>query len=191
MNVWHDINPARITPEDFISIVEIEKGSKKKYELDKQTGLIILDRILYTSTHYPANYGFIPRTLADDGDPLDVLILCNEPIDPLVEVRCYPIGVITMLDNSKNDEKIIAIPFEDPNFNDFHGIEDLPPHIFDEMRHFFSVYKQLEGKDTAVNEVQGREQAVKVIGQCIKNYNEIYAPDHPFTPEHTTSGAKR
>ncbi len=113
MNIWHDVNPARITPNDFLAVVEIEKGSKKKYELDKQTGLIILDRILYTSTHYPANYGFIPRTLADDGDPLDVLILCNEPIDPLVLVQCYPIGVITMLDNGRNDETIIATPFEE------------------------------------------------------------------------------
>ncbi|MDE6726849.1 MAG: inorganic diphosphatase, partial [Oscillospiraceae bacterium] len=159
MNIWHDVNPARITPEDFISIVEIEKGSKKKYELDKQTGFIILDRILYTSTHYPANYGFIPRTLADDGDPLDVLILCNEPIDPLVEVHCYPIGVITMLDSGKNDEKIIAIPFEDPTFNSYRGIEALPSHLFDEMRHFFRVYKQLEGKSTTVFSVKSREHA--------------------------------
>ena len=174
MNVWHDINPEKITPEDFLAVVEIEKGSKKKYELDKETGLIRLDRILYTSTHYPANYGFIPRTLADDGDPLDVLILCNEPIDPLVEVRCYPIGVITMLDNGKNDEKIIAIPFEDPNYNAYRGIEALPSHIFEEMRHFFSVYKQLEGKETAVDEIQGRDNAIKVIKQCIANYIEIY-----------------
>lgn len=188
MNIWHDVNPARITAEDFIAIVEIEKGSKKKYELDKQTGFIILDRILYTSTHYPANYGFIPRTLADDGDPLDVLILCNEPIDPLVEVRCYPIGVITMLDGGKNDEKIIAIPFEDPTYNAYRGIEALPSHIFEEMRHFFSVYKQLEGKETAVNEVRGRDDAVKVIRSCIDNYNEIYAPQHPFVPEHAPSG---
>lgn len=191
MNIWHDVNPARITAEDFIAIVEIEKGSKKKYELDKQTGFIILDRILYTSTHYPANYGFIPRTLADDGDPLDVLILCNEPIDPLVEVRCYPIGVITMLDSGKNDEKIIAIPFEDPTYNAYRGIEALPSHIFEEMRHFFSVYKQLEGKKTAVNEVRGRDDAVKVIKSCIDNYNEIYAPQHPFVPEHAPSKEKK
>ncbi len=187
MNIWHDINPARINPDDFIAIVEIEKGSKKKYELDKQTGFIILDRILYTSTHYPANYGFIPRTLADDGDPLDVLILCNEPIDPLVEVHCYPIGVITMIDNGRNDEKIIAIPFDDPTFNAYRGIEALPSHIFQEMRHFFSVYKQLEGKETAVNEVRGHDDAVKIVKQCIENYNEIYAPEHPFVPEHTSA----
>ena len=160
MNIWHDINPDRITPNDFMAVIEIEKGSKKKYELDKQTGLIVLDRILYTSTHYPANYGFIPRTLADDGDPLDVLVLCNEPIDPLVLVQCYPIGVITMLDNGKNDEKIIAIPFEDPTYNAYRGIEALPSHLFEEMRHFFSVYKQLEGKETAVNAPPRASRAV-------------------------------
>ncbi|MCH5204875.1 MAG: inorganic diphosphatase [Oscillospiraceae bacterium] len=190
MNVWHDINPSKITPEDFLSVVEIEKGSKKKYELDKETGLIKLDRILYTSTHYPANYGFIPRTLADDGDPLDVLILCNEPIDPLVLVQCYPIGVITMIDNGRNDEKIIAIPFEDPTFNSYKKIEELPAHIFQEMRHFFSVYKQLEDKETAVDEVMGQEAAVEVIRQSIENYNEIYAPLHPFVPVHTTHSRK-
>ena len=175
MNIWHDISPERITPDDFVSVIEIEKGSKKKYELDKQTGLIILDRILYTSTHYPANYGFIPRTFADDGDPLDVLVLTNEAIDPLVLVRCYPIGVITMLDNGKNDEKIIAIPFDDPNYNTYTDISDLPVHLFDEMRHFFSVYKQLEGKETAVDEVRGREAALDIIKQCINNYDRLFA----------------
>ena len=176
MNIWHDIDPARITPNDFIAVIEIEKGSKKKYELDKQTGLIILDRILYTSTHYPANYGFIPRTLADDGDPLDVLVLCNEPIDPLVLVQCYPIGVITMLDNGKNDEKIIAIPFEDPTYNAYRGIEALPSHIFEEMRHFFTVYKALEHKDTAVNEISHRESAIATIQGAIGSYKEHFCP---------------
>ena len=174
MNIWHDIDEKRIHPEDFISVIEIKKGSKKKYQLDKETGFIILDRILYTSTHYPANYGFIPRTLADDGDPLDVLVLSNEEIDPLVLVRCYPIGVITMLDNGKNDEKIIAIPYEDPMFNTYLDITDLPGHIFEEMRHFFSVYKQLEGKKTAVNEVQGQKRALEIIRNCIENYKTIY-----------------
>ena len=102
-NIWHDIDPKRITPEDFIAVVEISKGSKKKYELDKATGLIILDRVLYTSTHYPANYGFIPRTYGDDGDPLDVLVLCSESLDPLTLVQCYPIGYISMLDGGKNE----------------------------------------------------------------------------------------
>ena len=153
-NIWHDIDPARITPMDFIAVVEIEKGSKKKYEMDKETGLIILDRILYTSTHYPANYGFIPRTYADDGDPLDVLILSSESIDPLVMVRCYPIGMINMTDRGSVDEKIIAIPFSDPMYNTYQDIGDLPRHVFDEIRHFFTVYKALEGKETAVDEVR-------------------------------------
>ena len=171
MNIWHNVRPERISPEDFLAVIEIKKGSKKKYERDKETGFIILDRILYTSTHYPANYGFIPRTYADDGDPLDVLVLTSEEIDPLVLVHCYPIGVIKMIDNGKNDEKIIAIPFEDPSYNAYADISDLPPHIFEEMRHFFSVYKQLEGKATAVDEVQGRDAAVEIIRHCIENYN--------------------
>lgn len=114
MNIWHDIAPARVKPEDFWAVIEIEKGSKNKYEMDKDTGMLRLDRILYTSTHYPANYGFIPRTWADDGDPLDVLVLCSESIRPMSLVRCFPIGVITMEDGGDLDEKIIAIPFEDP-----------------------------------------------------------------------------
>ncbi len=175
MNIWHDINSDRIKSENFLAVVEITKGSKKKYELDKETGFLILDRILYTSTHYPANYGFIPRTLADDGDPLDVLVLTTEDIDPLVLVRCYPIGVITMMDGGKKDEKIIAIPFDDPTYNTYKDIADLPNHIFDEMRHFFSTYKQLEGKTTAVDEVQGRSEAVKIIEDCIDNYNKIFS----------------
>ena len=172
MNILHDIDPARITPEDFIAVIEIEKGSKKKYELDKQTGLLIMDRILYTSTHYPANYGFVPRTLSEDGDPLDVLVLCSEPIDPLVMVRCYPIGVITMLDDGYKDEKIIAIPFGDPTYNPYRTIEALPTHIFTEMQHFFKVYKELERKETAVNEVEGRAAAIKVIEDCIRRYSK-------------------
>lgn len=174
MNVWHDINPDRIKPNNFLSIIEISKGSKNKYELDKESGILILDRILYTSTHYPANYGFIPKTLADDGDPLDVLVLCNEPIQPMVLVPCYPIGVINMIDNGKNDEKIIAIPLQDPTYNSYRSINDLPRHIFDEMQHFFTVYKQLEHKHTAVNEVMGSKAAAEIIEQCIKNYKEKY-----------------
>ena len=143
MNIWHDIESSRIQPEDFIAVVEIEKGSKQKYEMDKKTGLLRLDRILYTSTHYPANYGFIPHTLADDGDPLDVLILCSESLIPMCLVECYPIGVIIMNDGGDVDEKIIAIPITDPNYNTYKNISDLPVHVFEEMRHFFQVYKQL------------------------------------------------
>ena len=172
MNVWHDIDARRITPERFIAVVEITKGGKQKYEMDKETGLLRLARILYTSTHYPANYGFIPRTYADDGDPLDVLILCSESLNPMCLVECYPIGVITMSDNGKPDEKIIAIPFTDPNYNCYRSLTDLPRHIFDEMKHFFSVYKQLENKDTAVDQVFAKEEALAVIAKAIAQYEE-------------------
>ena len=130
-NIWHDVRADRIRPNDFISVIEIEKGSKNKYELDKETGYLILDRILYTSTHYPANYGFIPRTYADDGDPLDVLLLCSEPVVPLTMVRSFPIGVISMVDGGSRDEKIIALPYGDPTYKDYTDIDQLPSHIFD------------------------------------------------------------
>ncbi|MBP3627779.1 MAG: inorganic diphosphatase [Clostridia bacterium] len=173
-NIWHNVSPKRITPEDFLCVVEISKGSKKKYELDKETGYIILDRILYTSTHYPANYGFIPRTLGDDNDPLDVLLICAEALEPLTLVRAYPIGVITMIDNGRSDEKIIAIPYNDPNYNQYKNIDELPKHIFDEMKHFFTVYKNLEHKTTAVDEVNGKEEAIKIIKASIDNYIESF-----------------
>lgn len=174
MNIWHDIDHKRINDDDFIAVIEISKNSKKKYELDKATGLLILDRVLYTSTHYPANYGFIPLTLADDGDPLDVLVLCSESLQPLSLVRVFPIGVITMIDNGADDEKIIAIPFTDPSYNSYTDISMLPKHVFDEMQHFFRVYKQLENKDTAVNEVMGREEALRIIEKSLKNYRLKY-----------------
>ena len=173
-NIWHSISPKRITKDDFICVVEISKGSKKKYELDKDTGFLMLDRILYTSTHYPANYGFIPRTYGDDNDPLDVLILCSEAIEPMTLVRAYPIGVISMIDNGRSDEKIIAIPFNDPNYNHYTSIDQLPEHVFAEMRHFFTVYKNLENKTTAVNEVSDLEAAKKIIETAIENYIEHF-----------------
>ncbi len=173
-NIWHNVSPKRISPEDFLCVVEISKGSKKKYELDKETGYIILDRILYTSTHYPANYGFIPRTLGDDNDPLDVLLICAEPLEPLTLVRAYPIGVIKMIDNGRNDEKIIAIPYNDPNYNQYRDIDALPPHVFNEMKHFFTVYKNLEHKETAVDEVSGKEEAIRIIKNSIDNYIENF-----------------
>ena len=173
-NIWHDISPARIAENDFIAVIEIEKGSKKKYELDKETGSLILDRILYTSTHYPTNYGLIPRTYADDNDPLDVLVLCSENIQPLSLVRCYPIGVITMLDQGRLDEKIIAIPFEDPTYNTYRDVSELPTHLFTEMSHFFTVYKNLEGKDTVVDELRGADAAREVIRKCRDAYIEKF-----------------
>ena len=172
VNIWHDISPKKISQENFTAVIEIPKGSKIKYELDKETGFLMMDRILYTSTHYPANYGFIPRTYASDGDPLDVLVLCSETLEPLSLLSCYPIGVIKMIDNGSSDEKIIAIPFNDPVYNCYNDINELPKHIFDEMSHFFSVYKTLEGKDTAIEEIEGKQAAKDVIQSCMDNYNE-------------------
>ncbi len=174
MNIWHSISPERIHPEDFVAVIEIPKGSKNKYELDKESGFILLDRILYTSTHYPANYGFIPRTYADDLDPLDVLVLCSEALHPMTLVRCYPIGVINMLDNGRSDEKIIAVPFSDPMYNTYRSIFALPKHTYDEMSHFFSVYKTLEKKETVVDEVQDRDAAVNIISYAIENYKKKF-----------------
>lgn len=174
MNIWHDVDPSHIKATEFEVVIEISKGSKAKYELDKNTGLLRLDRVLYTSTHYPANYGFIPRTYADDLDPLDVLVLCSEHIYPMTLVSCRPIGVISMIDGGSRDEKIIAVPINDPSYNGYTDIGQLPMHIFDEMKHFFSVYKALEDKETAVDDVQGRQQAVKIISDCIDAYNEKF-----------------
>ena len=172
MNIWHDIARNRISSGDFYAVVEITKGSKMKYELDKETGLLALDRILYTSTHYPANYGFIPRTLADDGDPMDVLVLCSESLCPMSLVRCYPIGVITMSDTAIRTKKIIAIPYSDPTYNGYKSISELPQHIFDEMQHFFRVYKELENKSTSVSEVHDVDVAKDIIQKSIDNYVE-------------------
>lgn len=174
MNIWHDISPKRITKNDFIAVVEISKGFKNKYELDKETGLIILDRILYTSTHYPANYGFIPRTYGDDGDPLDVLVLCSEAIQPMTLVRCYPIGIMKMTDGGMGDEKIIAIPYVYPTYMGYTDIKELPKHIFEELKHFFSIYKYLEEKNTKVEKFGGPIDAVECIEKCIENYKEKF-----------------
>ena len=174
MNIWHDVSPEKITPERFLAVIEIKKGCKNKYELDKETGLIILDRILYTSTHYPANYGLIPRTLSDDGDPLDVLVLCSEAIEPLTLVACRPIGMIEMVDGEERDEKIIAVPLGDPNYNYMFDISQLPAHVLEEMGHFFTVYKGLEGKSTVVRQATDRDHAVRAIAQAIERYGEKF-----------------
>ena len=129
---------------------------------------------MYTATHYPANYGFIPRSYADDNDPLDVLVLCQENIDPMTLVECYPIGVITMIDSEQNDEKIIAVAKKDPFLNVYKDIKDLPSHISSEIMHFFEVYKQLEEKQTVVEKVLGREEAEAIIEKAIKNYKEKF-----------------
>ena len=170
MNIWHDIDDDRIYPTDFVSVIEISKGSNMKYELDKKTGMLALDRVLFTATYYPMNYGFIPRTYGDDHDPLDVLLLCSQAIQPMTIVRSYPIGVMYMEDSGMGDEKIIAIPYGDPTYMNYTDIKELPKHIFEEVKHFFSVYKQLESKSTTVRDIGGPVGAVAVIERAIENY---------------------
>ena len=174
MNIWHDIDPSEITPERFSAVIEISKGSKLKYELDKNTGIMRLDRILYTSTHYPANYGFIPLTYADDNDPLDVLVICSEAINSMTLVSVYPIGVINMTDTGFPDEKIVAIPYSDPNYNMYKSVFDLPDHIFNEMCHFFQVYKQLENKETIVDALKDADAAMNIIRRALARYREYF-----------------
>lgn len=173
MNIWKDIKEERVKPEDFIACIEIQQGDKTKYELDKETGCLIMDRVLYTSTHYPMNYGFIPLTYSEDNDPLDVFVLCSQPLERLCLVRCYPIGVITMTDRDEHDEKIIAIPFGDPQYNGYKDISQLPKHIFDELEHFLTVYKQLENKVVHVEALGGHEDAIKVINNNLKRYKDL------------------
>ena len=174
MNPWHDIASERVTSDRFIAVIEIPKGSKKKYELDKPTGLIRLDRILFTSTHYPSNYGFIPKTLAEDNDPLDVLVLCSEALDPLTIVECYPIGVVKMVDNQVVDEKIIAVPLRDPVYSGYRDIATLPQHHLQEMSHFFEVYKALEHSETSVSTIDDHDKAREIIEISMKRYRDAF-----------------
>ncbi|MCQ2478331.1 MAG: inorganic diphosphatase [Clostridia bacterium] len=174
MNIWHDISEDFVKPNDFTAVIEISKGGKNKYELDKQTGMLRLDRVLYTATHYPHNYGFIPRTLASDGDPLDVLVMCQEAIAPMTLVQVYPIGVMKMTDGNDADEKIIAVPFKDPSLCCYTDISQLPNHTLEELRHFFTVYKMLENKTTAVHEILGADKAIEIVSNCIEIYKKKY-----------------
>ncbi len=177
------MDPERVKTDRFVAVIEIPKGSKKKYELDKSTGLIRLDRILFTSTHYPQNYGFIPKTLADDNDPLDVLVLCSETLDPLTIVECYPIGVVKMVDNNEVDEKIIAVPLRDPVNSGYRDISTLPQHILQEISHFFEVYKALEHSETSVSMIDNHDKAQEIIERSIKHYLEAFPPAAKDEPD--------
>ncbi len=176
MHCWHDVKRSRITPESFLALIEISKGSKNKYELDKDTGRLILDRVLFTSTHYPQNYGFIPLTYARDLDPIDVLVLCSEPIIPMSFVKCRPIGVMVMTDDGKPDEKIIAVAENDPFYNVYKNIDELPEHVLAEIKNFFEVYKTLEGKETSVGIIKDAESAKRAIQASMEKYQREIEP---------------
>jgi inorganic pyrophosphatase len=176
MNPWHDLDLGEDPLKLFYCVVEVPRGSKNKYELDKATGMLRLDRVLYSAVHYPANYGFLPQTYCEDGDPLDALVLMQEPVVPLCLVRARPIGVITMRDEKGRDDKIIAVAVDDPEFSHYTAVEQLPPHRQRELRQFLLDYKTLEGKEVDVDEVRGVAEAGRVISDAIRLYREKVAP---------------
>lgn len=175
MNAWHDVDPGPRPEESFRAIVEIPRGSQTKYELDKDTGLLRVDRILYSSVHYPANYGFLPRTYCGDGDPLDALILCQEDLVPMCLVDARPIGVITMTDDQGRDDKIIAVCEHDPEYAHVGNVQELSPHRLRQLKQFLLDYKVLEGKEVNVDELRDRDEAARVIREAIDLYRSEIA----------------
>ena len=171
MHPWHDVTPGRQLPGEFLTVIEIPTGSSVKYELDKKTGLLRLDRVLYSAVYYPANYGFIPQTLAEDDDPLDVLVLCQEPVAPLTLVGARVIGLMTMIDSGKRDHKVLAVAADDPEYNGFQEASELPPHRLALLRRFFQDYKTLEGKAVEVDEFQPAAAALPVIEDALQRYS--------------------
>ena len=169
---WHDVTPGAKLPQEFQAVIEIPFGSSVKYELDKSSGLIKLDRILYSAVYYPANYGFIPQTLAEDDDPLDVLVLCQETVVPLTIIHARTIGLMTMIDSGKPDHKIIAVATEDPEFNSYREAEEMPPHRMLMLRRFFQDYKKLEGKAVEVDEIRPAAEAYPIISAALHAYSE-------------------
>jgi inorganic pyrophosphatase len=170
-HAWHDVTPGERLPGEFTAVIEIPMGSSVKYELDKETGMLRLDRILYSAVYYPANYGFIPQTLAEDDDPLDVLVLCQEPVAPLTLVHARAIGLMTMIDAGKKDHKILAVAVDDPEYNGFREAGELPAHRLTMLRRFFQDYKMLEGKAVEVDEMQPAAATLPIIEAALARYS--------------------
>ena len=168
---WHDVTPGEDAPQEFNAIIEIPFGASVKYELDKISGLIKMDRVLYSAVYYPANYGFIPQTLAEDDDPLDVLVLCQETVVPLTLIHARTIGIITMIDQGEKDHKIIAVATEDPEFNSYREAAEMPSHRLHMLRRFFQDYTQLEGKVVEVDEIQPAKEAYPIIEDALMRYS--------------------
>jgi inorganic pyrophosphatase len=172
-NPWHNVSPGENVPEKVNSIIEIPKGSKGKYELDKKSGLLKLDRVLYSSVHYPANYGFIPQTYCDDKDPLDILVICSIDVDPLCIIESKVIGLMRMIDNNEKDDKIISVANNDMAVNYINDIQELPPHTVVELKRFFEDYKKLEHKEVFVEDFLDRKEAYKVVNDAVELYEKL------------------
>src|SRR5213592_1484514 len=170
-HAWHDVTPGKHLPAEFTAVIEIPAGSSVKYELDKETGLLRVDRLLYSAVFYPANYGFIPQTLAEDDDPLDVLVLCQEAVAPLTLVHARAIGLMTMIDSGKKDHKILAVATDDPEYNGFREANELPTHRLNMLRRFFQDYKTLEGKAVDVDEFQPAAASFPGIEDALARYS--------------------
>lgn len=178
-NPWHDVERGENAPQVVNGIIEIPKGSKGKYELDKQSGLLKLDRVLFSAVHYPAAYGFIPQTYCDDKDPLDILVLCSVDIVPMCLVEAKVIGVMQMIDGDEEDDKIIAVAAHDISVNHYNDLDDLPPHTLREMQRFFEDYKALEHKHVTVERFMGRDDAYRIIEESIRLYEETFPKGNP------------
>jgi inorganic pyrophosphatase len=173
MHPWHDVSPGTELPRDFQALIEIPLGSNVKYELDKPTGLLKVDRIIHSAVFYPANYGFIPQTYAEDNDPLDVLVLCQEPVQPLALIKARAIGVMTMIDSGAVDDKIIAVATNDPEFSNYIEARDLPSHRLLVLKRFFQDYKQLEGKQVQVEDIRPAYAAMAAIEKALGRYQDL------------------
>ncbi|MGQ9489785.1 MAG: inorganic diphosphatase [Anaerolineae bacterium] len=173
-NLWRELRPGPKVPDVVYAIIEIPKGSRNKYEFNKDAGVIVLDRVLFSSLHYPGDYGLIPRTFYDDGDPLDILLMTNEPSFPGCIIQARVIGIFRMLDRNLHDDKIFAVPATDPLFSEYHDIKDVPPHFLQEVAHFFEVYKDLEGTRTKPIGWEGAEAAKQEILRSIKMFDDRF-----------------
>ncbi len=176
---WRDLPPGKHPPEEVTALIEIPSGSRNKYELDKDSGLMRLDRVLYSAVHYPGDYGFIPRTLHEDGDPCDILVLVNEPTFPGCQIDARPIGVLMMLDRGEPDDKILAVPSNDPYYSEYFDIADIPQHYLKEVEHFFHIYKDLEGRRVQTVGWEKSVKAMRVIMDSIGRYAETYLLQGP------------
>ncbi|GAC1514836.1 MAG: inorganic diphosphatase [Gemmatimonadaceae bacterium] len=174
INLWRDLSAGIDPPRQINTLVEIPSGSRNKYELDKQSGMLKLDRVLYSAVHYPGDYGFMPRTLHEDGDPLDVLVLVKEATFPGCQIDVRPIGVLTMLDRGEPDDKVLGVPLHDPYYHEVEDIADIPPHLLKEVEHFFQTYKDLEGKRVQVRGWEKSDVAKRVIDASMERYLKAF-----------------